>query len=118
MPRAEIGGNAGALCAQMFECAQMCCRKVVDMDVVANCRPIRCRVIGAVDLDMWCLWPSAALSTSGMRWVSGSWASPSLAVRIGPGGVEIAQRDGAHAIGVVRTSAMPARSRAWSHHRD
>jgi hypothetical protein len=49
---AEIDGNAGAARTQALQRAQMRNCEVVDMDIIANCRPVRCRVIGAIDIDL------------------------------------------------------------------
>ncbi len=48
---------------------------------------------------MWGRFPRAVSRTSGIRWVSGSCASPSLALRVGAGGVEVAQVHVPQAVG-------------------
>ncbi len=70
-PHAVAAGRAAA--AAPRTCAS---REVGHVDVVADRGAVRRRVVGAEDRRPGRAGPSAASIASGIRWVSGSWSSP------------------------------------------
>ena len=93
---AEIVGDAAVV--ELAERQQVGLAEIGDVDIVADRGAVgrsgsRCRTRRAAAAR-----PSAASMVSGIRWVSGSWSSPSTPFGIGAGGVEVAQAGAAQAV--------------------
>ena len=94
--------SSGAVASSARRCASARSR---DVDVVADAGPVGRRVVVAEERQRPAR-PRRRARTFGMRWVSGSWSSPSALG--GAGDVEVAQRHAAQPVAPGRTSASAA----------
>src|SRR6516225_1355740 len=106
VPRTEVQRLTLSAGFEVLECAQMRLGEILDMDVVADRRAVRGRVIGAVDLDV------GPLSESGLKHERNEVsfrlvAFPDFAVGVGTGGVKITERHRAQTIGLAIPMQCP-----------
>src|SRR5215470_11967130 len=106
MPRTEVQRYTLSAGFEVLECAQMRLGEILDMDVVADRRAVRGRVIGAVDLDV------GPPSESGLKHERNEVslrlvAFTDFTVGVGTGGIKIAERHPAQPIGLAIPMQCP-----------
>src|SRR6516165_6242446 len=90
VPRPEVQRRAFPTGVQMLKRAQMSFGQILDVNVVTYRRSVRCRVVGPIDVDVWPLF-EGRLQHQRNEVGFGLVKFADLALRVGAGGVEIAQ---------------------------